>query len=252
MKNKSNKSKKSKKAVKRRHNRRNKKTKKNIKGGIFGALFGAINSGDKQDKPNQENISYKTVVKKGGWFSSTIYDIEYIIPKNFIAFKNPDSFFTPLFNIHIDKGMVEPYYIQIAEPNNPNRIKFIEYFISVNNEWYCMMRIYGINTGVFATMSNVVFYKLPNQWFDITTNKITIPKTAIEEIDIKKLNTLQKIAIKDSGKIIKLKDNSGYKELRDGEIYLVLRQYRNSQLFNAEAKQEATKKAVDFLVDAAV
>lgn len=216
-------------------------------GGIFGALMDATNSGDVQYKTGQENVSYIAKIKRG-FSGSSGHNIEYIIPNNFIMFKNPNSFFTPRFTVHIGKdGIAEPCFIRIAEPNSPSRIKFIEYFIYMGGNWYCMMRIYGINAGVFATWTNIVFYKFTdNSWFNLTNNSITIPADAIVDQKPTDLNLLQRMAMRDSGRIVQITKN--IVPITSGDDYYLLRQFRNGQIINASVKQEFAEEAVDIAI----
>jgi hypothetical protein len=215
----------------------------------FGGLINPkriFNSGEEQIKQNQQNTSYLCTEKHNGY----VYFIEYIVPNNFLLLKNPDSTITPKFNINRTET-----YVQIAEPTDNTRIKFIEYFINIRdhpddiNGWYCMMRIYGINTGLFANWSNVLFYKIPNMWFNLNVNSITIDSTLFTLVDANsELNVLQKIAKIHSGRVIKLKPNYNiYKEIKDGIAFSVLRNLRNGLLANANIKKEALHKIADLL-----
>lgn len=227
------------------------------RGGFFGALKGAFNSGYRNPKSNEENISYITSVKKGFWKPIT-YTVEYIIPNNFVAFKNPDSFFTPRFNVHLgNTEIASSCYIRIAEPSYPKRIKFIEYFILVENTntqeqtWYAMMRIYGLNTGFFASFTNIVFYQLTNSWFDLRKNAIILPSSVYELESYDKLNKLQQITLNDTTpKIIRL--TSGFTPITNGNIFNVLRQFRNSQIINYDVKKHVTEDGIKMFLDAAL
>ncbi len=218
-------------------------------GGLFGATRDAFNSGDKQQKQGEENVSYRAVVRQSGWTKSTTdHPIEYIVPNNFVALKNPNSFFTPRFTAHIGGGQAEPCYFRIAEPNRTDRIKFLEYFIHLRGDWYGMMRVYGLNAGLFATLTNVVFYKFTHpSWFHLDNNSLHFPADAVRENHRSELNLLQRIALKDDGRIFQL--IHGYEAVTSGEVYEVLRQFRNGQLINASAKEEMAVTAAEIAVD---
>jgi hypothetical protein len=188
-------------------------------------------------------------VRQSGWTKSTAdHPIEYIVPNNFVALKNPNSFFTPRFTAHIGGGPAEPCYFRIAEPNRPDRIKFLEYFIHLRGDWYGMMRVYGLNAGLLATVTNVVFYKFTHRsWFDLQRNGLHFPADAVRENHRSELNLLQRITLKDDGRIFQL--THGFEAVTSGEIYEVLRQFRNGQLINASAKQEMAEMAVRVAVD---
>ena len=229
------------------------KTIKIVKGGIFGALFGATNSGDEVVKPNADNKSYSMNISKG-YFIRTIYNIEYIIPNNFILLKDPNSFFTGRFNVSLN-GIKQNCFIQIENPNNGN-IKFIDYFVGIKNnnvwDWYCMMRIYGlINTEILATLTNTIFYKLNNFFILYNTNTIQFQQGTYDIVDKNDLNLLQKGPLmKDTGTVIKIKkDQNYYYPVTEGKIYEVLRQFRNTQLINAGVKEEGVKMGVDIAAE---
>jgi len=227
-----------------------------------GGILGALSVGTKTKKPGADNVSYKTKVtyKSSGFFSKkNIYDIEYIIPNNFAVLIDPNSFLTPTFCVYMKSSIdakkpssykkIEACSFQIEEPNNPSKVKFIEYFIKVGNDWYAMMRIYGIiNTQVFASLNNILFYKLPNNWFVLKKNQIVITSDVVESVDPKKLNILQKITRISDQPIFKLKPmnlNKTYSAVTSGDIYYILRKFRNEKIINAGVKQEVLDKAVN-------
>lgn len=244
-------------------NLKTRKTKKTRK--VKGGLLGAINSGSENPKTNQKNTSYIKKITKNSFFSfsSKIYNIEYIIPNNFLFLKDPSSFLTPYFNVNLfdeatKKTESKNCSIQIEEPNNNTRVKFVEYIININGEWYIMMRIYGINTGVLATLTNIVFYKLfNNKWINLIDNSIALKTTSEVTITPRSsLNILQKVANieGENSLILKLSPsllNKNYKAITssDGDIYYVLRQFRNEQLINAGVKQEIIEETAEGFFD---
>lgn len=240
--------------------RKNNKKMKKINGG----LFGFINSGSKNKKENAENTSYTTTIKKGPLFFRTVYNVEYIIPNNLLFLKNPDSFLTPIFNVNlVDKGSntLKKCCIQIEEPGNTDRIKFVEYFLKVNDEWYAMMRIYGLNEGLLAAVTNILFYKIDNKWFNLDKNSITLKlETDVTEIGTDQLNILQKFARIDNSNstILKIKTellNKSYFEVTKtnnyNNMFDILNQFRDEQYINYKIKEkvaeEATKGFFDIL-----
>lgn len=234
--------------TRKRHKRNPKKRFRRTVGGLFGATRDAFNSGDLQHKQGEENSSYiATVTQSSFWKTHAKHSIEYIVPNNFLLLKNPSSFFAPRFQVHIGHGKAEQCYIRVAEPNNATRIKFVEYFVRFNGNWYCMMRIFGINTGLLATWTNVVFYKLkyPN-WITVSNNSIHLPADAVIENSPSDLNILQKTAMKNEGKIVQIV--KGLEPVTSGEEYLVLRQFRNGQVINAGVKEEAAKEVGEGLL----
>jgi len=215
-----------------RHNTR----KQRIVGGVLGAMRDAINSGDRQIKNGEENTSFVAIVRSS-WRKSVENKVEYIIPNNFLLLKTPNSLLAPTFNVHIGNGPKEQCYLRVAEPNNPSRIKFVEYFVHLNQQWYCMMRIFGINTGMLATLSNIVFYRMENPgWISLTNNSIRLPMDAVIENKMSDLNMLQRTVMKDSRKIFQI--TKGLQPITDGDDYKILRQFRNGQLINSSVKEE--------------
>ena len=95
----------------------------------------------------------------------------------------------------------------------------------------------------------MLFYKIPNMWFNLNVNSITIDSTLFTLVDANsELNVLQKIAKIHSGRVIKLKPNHNiYKEIKDGIAFSVLRNLRNGLLANANIKKEALHKIADML-----
>lgn len=248
-KNKKNKNNKSKKIIKIiRKTRKNKKLK--------GGLLGAINSGYLNNKPNQKNKSYLKKITKNSWFSSKVYNIEYITP-SVLFLKDPNSLKIPYFKVNLNnngKITEEVASFQIEVPNSTQK-KFVEYFICIDGDWYAMMRIYGLglNEGVFATWTNTIFFKINNNWFNLTDNSINLKlNTDVILIPLSSLNIFQRIVnlkeITDGNQII-LKFNSGnYTPITSGDIYYILRQFRNEQLINAGVKEEAAKEMFKFLI----
>jgi len=238
--------------------RKNNKKMKKIKGG----LFGFFNSGSQNKKENAENKSYTTTIKKGPLFFRTVYNVEYIIPDNVYIFKNPDSFFTPIFNVNLvenDSNTLQKCCIQIEEPGNTERIKFIEYFVKVNDEWYAMMRIYGLNEGLLAAVTNILFYKIDNKWFNLDKNSITFKlDTDVTKIDKDQLNILQKFARFDNSNstILKIKTellNKSYFEVTKtnnyNNMFDILNQFRDEQYINYKIKEKAAEEATKGFFD---
>jgi hypothetical protein len=230
------------------------KTKKNKR--LKGGLLGAINSGYKNDKPDQQNVSYTKKITKNSWFSSKIYNIEYITP-TFLLLKDPNSTRIPYFNVNLDRnGTItkEVSSIQIEVPNSTQR-KFIEYLVCIDGDWYAMMRLYGLglNEGVFATWTNTVFFKINNNWFDLKDNSIHVKlNTDVVEMPLSSLNIFQRVVnlheITNGNQII-LKLNTGtYTPITSGDIYYILRQFRNEQLINAGVKEEAAKGIFKYFI----
>jgi hypothetical protein len=225
-----------------------------------GGILGALSVGTRTNKPGADNISYiTTVVYKGRFFSSkNTYNIEYIIPNNFILLNDPSSFLTPTFCVYMKSvdtkkklsyKKIQDCSFQVEEPNNPSNVKFIEYFIKVDNNWYAMMRIYGlINTGVFASLNNILFYKLPSNWFVLKKNQIIITPSDVVKVDPKNLNFSQKITLSQDDTILKLNTmnlNKKYSAVTTGDIFYILRKFRNEKIINAGVKQEALNETVN-------
>jgi len=226
------------------------KSKRKQRGGFIN-LKRVFNSGIEQRKQNQKNTSFLCKEQDNG----IEYYIEYIVPNNFVLLKNPDSVITPRFIINdVDT------YVQIPEPQDPSRIKFIEYFINIRkhpdetvNGWYCMMRVYGINHGLLANLSNIMFYKIPNSWFDLNVNSINIEPSLFTLVNSEQeLNVLQKMVKLHSGRIIKLKEDNRYKVIKDGTAFVILRDLRNGLIENARVKQDVLKGVADFVFKRAV
>ena len=96
-------------------------------------------------------------------------------------------------------------------------------------------------------MTNVLFYKIPDTWFNLNTNSITIDNTLFTLVDPNRdLNVFQKLSkINTGGRIIKLKPNNQlYKELTDGPAFIMLRKLRNGLLANANGKQFIAKEGI--------
>lgn len=233
--------------------RKNRNSQNPQNGGIPSII--ELSIGIQQNKPGQFNASYITQVsyKMGGFFSSekTVFNIEYIIPNNFLLINDPNSLKTPVFMIHFD-GKPQNFSIQIEEPNNPSRIKFVEYLVKMNNIWYAMMRVYGLNTGFFAGYTNILFYRLNNKWFDLKTNKIAFSSKDVLKVDPKSLNILQNITrIGDNAPIIKLSPsllnikNIGYTAITSGLEFKALQRFRNEKLANAYEKEEAIDEGLE-------
>jgi len=230
------------------------KTRKNRK--IKGGLLGAINSGYLNNKPKQKNNSYIKKITKNNWFSSKIYNIEYIIP-TVLFLKDPNSTIIPYFNVNLNdngKKTEEVASFQIEVPNSTQK-KFIEYLICIDGEWYAMMRIYGLglNEGVFATWTNTIFFKINNNWFNLTDNSINLKlNTDVIKMPLSSLNIFQRVVnIQEltNGNQIILKLSSGtYTPITSGEIYYILRQFRNEQLINAGVKEEAAKGIFKYFI----
>jgi len=211
-----------------KHRKKNKTRNNKQKGGILGA----INSGEKTNKLGAYNVSYKTTMKKG-WVSPKIYNIEYLVPNNFLLYKDPNSFLTPTFFVTRNGITFQNCSIMIDK-------KFVDYFVNINGHWYALIRIYGlINTGVLATWTNTVFYQLNNNLFDLEKNEIIIPDDVVTIVDKSELNIFQRIPQSNNAEIIKLKPEQ-CRGITDGELYLVLRQFRNEQLINYQVKEEIT------------
>lgn len=230
------------------NSRRKRRKHKKQNGGFY--LFNvkrAFTSGVEQQKPNQENTSY-LCTETHNWITGATYFIEYITPNNFVLLKTPDTFITPKFKINGDET-----FVQIAEPSDPSRIKFIEYFINIRdhpdsiNGWYCMMRIYGINTGYTANLTNILFYKLSYSWFNILLNSITISDSLFTIVDPATLNGLQQFSKINSGRIIKLNPGT-YTTIASGSAFEILRSFRNGLIENANIKQEVIHNMFDLAV----
>lgn len=191
----------------------------------------SVNSGDKQNKKDQEHTSYKTKIK----VNDLEYEIEYIIATNLLFLKDINPIITPLFNVNKipNKKDVTSHnkfrcYIQILNQNKPHIIDLIACFVQIKDPKTKTANWYVITT-------NGEFYVVPKKWFIISKNKISIPENEYNVITNDDMKNAQNIPKINNGLTIKL--TGKYERIIDGKIFDVLNQFMLSQMSNAVGKQ---------------
>lgn len=179
------------------------------------------------------NKTYETLVTPD---SEKAYTVFFITPQTFL-FNNINSTRVPTFIINNE--------IQNLKIKN----RYVNYLVKIEGVWYAILRIvFALNTAFFASYTYTIFYKLNNGvvQFDENTNNITINE---EFYDKTKEFTLG--IFKDTSETMVLKETS-YEEITDksGDIFYVLRKFRNVQLASFSLKQGAVDTAADSALDA--
>lgn len=221
---------------------------------------------------NKKNRANKTRKSGAGLFSFGKEVSQNIIfeekkPKNFIentaynktyqTLVTPDSgkeytvfFITPqtfLFN-NINATRVPTFIINNEIQNIKIKNRYVNYLVRIEGIWYAILRIvFALNTTFFASYTYTIFYKFNNGVikFDENTNNIRIND---EFYDKTKEFTLG--FFKDKTATMLLKETS-YEPITDksGDIFYVLRKFRNVQLGSFALKQGAVDSAADTALD---
>jgi len=123
--------------------------------------------------------------------------------------------------------------------------RYINYFVKCNNEWYVILRIvFAVNTGVLASHTYTIFYKLTKGiiTFKDSDNSIEIePKHYDNDskftLGIFRTNNTNEIKLK----------NTTYTPITESikdDIFFALRKFRNVQLTAYDIKQTAVNEAI--------
>jgi hypothetical protein len=178
------------------------------------------------------NKSFTTTIKLKGISTKIIY----IIPEQII--RNVSSILVPMFNIYLNSKETTKCNLKIGN-------KYIDYFVKIGTEWYAIVRIFGIlglNTGVFATMTNKVFFKLNKDSFVFNEQSYEI------SIDKSKYKILENNATgffrSRFNSLLEINSDqfSSVEASDEGNIYYILRKFRNEQIVKEKVKEKAAFK----------
>lgn len=166
--------------------------------------------------------------------------LNYIVPDT-LTIKNVKSVRVPVFYINLNANEAKKCNIKIDD-------KYINYFVNIGREWYAILRIYGffgLNTGVFASITNTIFFKINSDLFAFNERKNSF---AIKDgkYTILKNNVIGAFRATDST-ILQINDNQYSKVESKDEVYYILRKFRNEQIVSFEAKEEVASAAFDLI-----
>ena len=171
------------------------------------------------------------------------YNVFYVIPQTGLL-KNVNTTRAPIFLINGQRFNIK---INDTNYNGKSIERYVNYLVKIGNEWYSILRVLGLNTGFFATVTYSIFFKLNfNIIFDSNNNSISIDDKLYNIITDKSLGLLRST----DSTIIEL--NSGmYSEItkeQNYDTYMLLRKFRNVQLAAFEAKGVIAVEATDAVV----
>jgi len=222
--------------IKNRKCRKRNKTKKN--GGVNVTGF-VKEVGENIIPIEQKPTNTKTVEPYNHTYNTTVtpdskiqYKFFFITPQTLLL-NNVDSVRVPNF-------MVNGKLTNIKIEN-----RYINYFVKCNNEWYVILRIvFAVNTGVLASHTYTIFYKLNKGIITFKDSDNSI------EIDPKHYDNDSKFTLgifrTNNTNEIKLK-NTTYTPITESikdDIFFALRKFRNVQLTAYDIKQTAVNEAI--------
>jgi hypothetical protein len=182
---------------------------------------------------NAVNRSFTTTVVLNGQQNK----VDYILPYTF-NLKKVNSILVPSFFVTLESNQPVKCNIKIGR-------RYVNYLVYINNDWYAIMRIFGINTGLLASFTSTVFIKLKKNTIHLNKKTNAIIFNGKEDNNYSILNNTALGGFRSSkNTLIQIFDDNCIPLNSKDDMFFVLRKFRNEQLVSYRVKIDAEKEAL--------